>query len=254
MFLTIGHNPGFAFRKPVQKSLPRAGTGLPDFRAIWRYFNRWGFRMNKAIALAALLSMTGAAANAASVLINGDFESGAVGFTSDYVETASNGTAGEYAITTLASSWNGAFANLSDHTSGSGNMMALNGGTTAGAVVWSQTVNVVANTEYEFSGWIAGLFGSANTIALEIGTDNLGSVSTTTSSVWENFGFTWFSGANTSITISLLQVSTAFLGNDYALDDLSFTAKGVSPIPLPAGLPLLLAGLGGLALLRRRGA
>ena len=34
--------------------------------------------------------------------------------------------------------------------------------------------------------------------------------------------------------------------------DLAGTAPPPSPVPLPAGLPLLLAGLGGLALLRRR--
>lgn len=32
----------------------------------------------------------------------------------------------------------------------------------------------------------------------------------------------------------------------------AYSIGGVSPVPLPAGLPLLLAGLGGLALLRRR--
>jgi len=35
--------------------------------------------------------------------------------------------------------------------------------------------------------------------------------------------------------------------------DVSATVSSVAPIPLPAALPLLLAGLGGLALLRRRG-
>jgi len=36
----------------------------------------------------------------------------------------------------------------------------------------------------------------------------------------------------------------------YTLDNL--TTGGVAPVPLPAGLPLLLAGLGGLAALRRK--
>lgn len=42
-----------------------------------------------------------------------------------------------------------------------------------------------------------------------------------------------------------------FLRNDgFSIDDISVN---IAPVPVPAGLPLLLAGLGGLALLRRRG-
>lgn len=40
---------------------------------------------------------------------------------------------------------------------------------------------------------------------------------------------------------------------DGAAYDVTATVSSVAPIPLPAALPLLLAGLGGLVLLRRRG-
>lgn len=46
--------------------------------------------------------------------------------------------------------------------------------------------------------------------------------------------------------------ATAGLSTFSLTFDLAGTAPPPSPIPLPAGLPLLLAGLGGLALLRRR--
>jgi len=55
-------------------------------------------------------------------------------------------------------------------------------------------------------------------------------------------------------TVSLELQNTTF-GTDGRVAT-SFTAEGgsLAPIPLPAGLPLLVAGLGGLALLRRRAA
>lgn len=46
--------------------------------------------------------------------------------------------------------------------------------------------------------------------------------------------------------------ATAGLSTFSLTFDLAGTAPPPSPVPLPAGLPLLLAGLGGLALLRRR--
>ena len=209
--------------------------------------------MKTAIVLATLIATGATTASAASLLANGDFESGDTGFSSDYLATPSNTNAAQYAITTDPNIWNGSFSSFADHTTGTGNMMAVNGGTSAGAVVWSETVDIMANTEYSFTGWIADLFSGDSSVSLVINGATLGLITApTTVRVWEDFAFCWFSGANTSVTISLLQASTGFVGNDYALDDLSFSAKGISPIPLPAGLPLLMAGLGGLALLRRR--
>lgn len=51
-------------------------------------------------------------------------------------------------------------------------------------------------------------------------------------------------------SLSFFEGSQASGVETYTLDNL--TTGGVSPVPLPAGLPLLLVGLGGLAALRRK--
>ncbi|AXI48706.1 hypothetical protein C1J03_02275 [Sulfitobacter sp. SK012] len=51
-------------------------------------------------------------------------------------------------------------------------------------------------------------------------------------------------------SLSFVEGSQAIGVETYTLDNL--TTGGVAPVPLPAGLPLLLAGLGGLATLRRK--
>jgi len=70
------------------------------------------------------------------------------------------------------------------------------------------------------------------------------------------FAYSSFAGVDLS-TIKSVTLSLDALGNgvDGTIGD-QFTAEGgsLAPIPLPAGLPLLVAGLGGLALLRRRAA
>ncbi|MEO0378923.1 MAG: VPLPA-CTERM sorting domain-containing protein [Pseudomonadota bacterium] len=213
--------------------------------------------MKTALLLATALSVSAVAAEAASLLTNGDFEAGNVGFSTDlnYVPGTGNG-AGQYDVDTNPDDWFGSFADFGDNTSGTGNMMMVNGSTTAGDVVWSQTVNVSSDTDYSFAGFISAIFRGSSALTLEINSVLVGSITgPSTVAIWEDFDFTWGSGSATSATISLLQASTAFGGNDYALDDLSFTANGTTPpptVPLPAAAWMLIAAMGGLFGLSRR--
>lgn len=193
----------------------------------------------------------------AATLTNGNFEAGNTGFTTDltYKMTTGNG-AGQYTVDTNPNAWFGAFASFGDHTSGSGNMMIVNGSTAAGATVWSQTITVAANTNYEFGGWIAAIFPGPSVLSFAIDAESIGTISGPPGVAnWDGFSFNWSSGLATSATLSLLQGSTAFSGNDYALDDLSFVSTGPinppSPIPLPAAGWALLAALCALFGLRR---
>ncbi len=63
--------------------------------------------------------------------------------------------------------WNPGAAPCVDHTSSGGNMMLVNGATTPGTIVWRETINVTANTNYNFAclGTI-NLFCRAGTIAI----------------------------------------------------------------------------------------
>jgi hypothetical protein len=194
--------------------------------------------MTKSLALAALLSATALSAQASTLLTNGDFEAGNTGFATGLAFTPGGNTnAAQYNVATNPAAWNSSFANMGDNTSGTGNMMMINGATTAGATVWEQTVSVTANTTYSFSGWIASIFPGASSVILAVNGAQLETVTGPSDiAEWEAFGTTWNSGASTSATVTIRQNSIGFLGNDYALDDLSFVATGGGPavIPLPA--------------------
>jgi gliding motility-associated-like protein len=116
-------------------------------------------------------------------------------------------------------------ADCHDHTSGTGNMMMINGSPTLGAKVWSQTVSVQPNTNYNFSVWISALhidnpaklhFAINN---VELGNDiNAGN----STCQWKQFFSTWNSGNNTTASISIVNNNTIVQGNDFALDDIFF--------------------------------
>ncbi|MGP6086678.1 VPLPA-CTERM sorting domain-containing protein [Antarctobacter jejuensis] len=204
-----------------------------------------------ALALALATSASGA-----TLLSNGDFEAGNTGFTSGFTYIpGGNFNPAEYTVGTNPQAFNGGFVALGDHTSGAGNMMIINGSTTAGDLVWSETVSVTASSSYTFSGWIADLFSGQSAVSFAVNGTILGNVTApAATAVWDSFSFNWSSGSATSATLSLLQQTTAFGGNDFALDDLSFTGGKTppSPIPLPASALLLLGGLAGLAGFGRR--
>ena len=214
--------------------------------------------MGVSLTLAALLSTAAIAAQADSLLVNGDFEAGNTGFTSALRYDAGNGAnPATYDVDTDPKVWFGNFASYGDHTTGTGNMMMVNGSQTVEDVVWSQTVAVQASTDYDFGGWISAMFPGASALALQIAAATIGTITgPSISSIWQEFGFGWNSGGSTSAVISLLQASNGFGGNDYALDDLSFVGPDAPPpaavIPLPAAGWRLLASLGGLAAARRR--
>ena len=212
--------------------------------------------MTPNVLLTTALALTMAtSASGATLLANGDFEAGNTGFTSDLTFAPGGSTgAAQYTIGTDPNAWFGLFASFGDNTSGSGNMMIVNGSTTAGNVVWSETVSVDANSGYTFDGWIADIFSGQSAVSLAINGTVLGQITApSTAGVWDAFGFNWSSGTATSATLELLQQTTAFGGNDYALDDLSFSRdQALPPVPLPAAGWLLIAGLAGLAGLGRR--
>jgi hypothetical protein len=211
--------------------------------------------MTPHVLLTTALAVTMAtSASGATLLANGDFEAGNTGFTSGltFVPGVNTGAA-QYSVGTNPQAFNGLFVSLGDNTSGSGNMMIVNGSTTAGDLVWSETVSVAANSSYTFGGWIADVFSGQSALSLAINGTVLGQITApSTAGVWDAFSFSWSSGTATSATLELLQQTTGFGGNDYALDDLSFSRDPTTPIPLPAAGWLLIGGLAGLAWLRRR--
>src|SRR5215211_2248801 len=173
-----------------------------------------------------------------NLIVNGNFEAGNTGFTSGYTYSPGNMTlAATYDVLTNPTSSHPSAATFGDHTSGAGRMMAVNGANFAGPVVWSQSVTVTANTDYQFSAWVASWFFQAPAQlrflinGVQVGTFTAPS----TSGVWQQFVVNWNSGASTSAAIQIIDLNTENSGNDFALDDLSL-------VSLPCALNLAVNG------------
>lgn len=162
---------------------------------------------------------------------NGNFNDGNTGFTTAYT-LGTGGTwglvsnEGTYAVTTNPNIVHSNFASFTDHTGNpGGQMLVVNGSSTANTNVWCQTITVVPNSFYDFSAWGASCVNS-NPAILQFAINGtlLGTplALPTTTGVWTQFHAIWFSGANTSITICINDQSTAASGNDFAIDDIEF--------------------------------
>lgn len=160
-----------------------------------------------------------------NLITNGDFSQGNVGFASFYSHNNPNTTEGQYTIGTDPSSWNGSLAKCTDHTSGSGNMMLVNGAPQTDVTVWQQTIPVVPGTDYAFAIWIQSL-SPQNPAKLQFSINgqqlaapiNAGALTCQ----WQQFYVTWNASSSTSAQIAIINKNNSLAGNDFALDDISF--------------------------------
>ncbi len=165
-----------------------------------------------------------------NIITNGDFESGATGFTTAYaVGTGGTygllSTDGTYAISTNPNLTHVNFASCNDHTPAPGaNMMVVNGSQAANTNIWCQTVSVTPNTTYVFGMW--GITAvSTNPANLRVRFNNVAANNTflfpTTTCSWQPYTTSWFSGSSTSLTICISNIQLAGSGNDFAIDDIT---------------------------------
>ncbi|TDL86066.1 hypothetical protein [Meridianimarinicoccus aquatilis] len=213
-----------------------------------------------ALAASAALSVAAAPVN---LIVNGDFETGGagnppVGFETDYQYRRIDCCAGSAIvgphISFAFSGRSSANGRGGDHTTGSGDALFVNGSTNSTQVFWRQTVATTIGTTYDFSAWGMIWFGSNVTTELKVNGTSVGTYVIDrfgTLDVWAQ-DFLSFTADSTSSRLELINVSTGFSGNDFAVDDLVLTAAGTTAVPGPLPAALLLSGLGGLAALRRR--
>ncbi len=160
-----------------------------------------------------------------NLITNGNFSLGNTGFTSQYLYTNNNTAAAEYFIGTDPSAWYFAHSPCTDHTSGIGNMMMVNGSAIPNLEVWKTIVPVTTNTNYAFSVWICSISNpNPAQLAFSINGNDIGGLITASIPTcnWNQFYTTWNSGTATSATISILNKNIIAFGNDFALDDISF--------------------------------
>ena len=208
-----------------------------------------------------------APAMASERVVNGDFSAGDSGFSTSYVSYPAfgeNDALGNYWVFTDPAVLCGScFPSIGDHTTGTGNLLDLDGAGNAGVVAWSETMSVVPNTDYHLSFWATslGVAGPQPDIIAQVDggtvldTGFLPSTTGVTATTWLNFTKTVNSGASSTLTLSFIDTTDTHAFNDLAMDDISLT--GPSPagaVPEPGTWAMLLAGLGaaGAALRSRR--
>jgi hypothetical protein len=207
------------------------------------------------LAAAAAVLAVAPAAGASELLTNGDFEAGNVGFHSDYTYMVGNFWGeGTYGVDDDPNDGHNLFSSYGDHTSGEGLMMVVNGMGTENAVVWGEdTFNVLQNSDYTFSFWMASAHpDSPAQLAARINGDWLSPVAAATSTTgqWTQYSYTWNSGSAVSANVELINRNLAWQGNDFTLDDVSFNGAAV---PEPSMWALMIMGFGTAgAMLRRR--
>jgi len=209
-----------------------------------------GFTMVSAVFGCALLPPS--MASAANLIANGNFEAGNTGFSSGYTyNPADNANHTEYTIGTSGNAWNSRFTAAGDHTSGTGNMMIVNGSTQASKIVWqSSPITLSAATDYVFEGYAMRMGGGPNvpslsfTVSLDGGAEFALDTFTLPgrAGVWSGFSTRFNSGAASKVSLFIRDTDTASSGNDFALDDLSLDTS--SSVPEPSSWALMMLGFG----------
>lgn len=164
-----------------------------------------------------------------NLITNGDFSQGDTGFTSNYVYGTGGSSGlltaeGQYAIDDNAGKTHNRFADCTDHTSGTGNMMVVNASGMEDSF-WCQTVNVNEGTSYDFSAWVTSV-NTQNPAQLQfsINSELLGSQFNASTNLcsWEEFSAQWSAPTSGAVEICIVNVNLTPAGNDFAIDDIAF--------------------------------
>lgn len=181
------------------------------------------------------------------LIVNGDFESGNTGFTTDYAYVNPAGLyledPGTYTIGTDPHYFHDAWTSYGDNTSGSGNMLIVNAASSEDPVqnpgveiVWEQTVPVVAGTEYVLTYYLSTCIGDPGDPAraeLDCSINGTSLLPTQLAPVmaedgWLEVSYSWNSGVAVSATITLEDLTRAYSGDDFAIDDISMVRVAAS--------------------------
>ena len=161
-----------------------------------------------------------------NVILNGDFENGNLGITTEYIEKCVRTLdEGRYCVGSNPKDVHNGFSACGDHTTGNGNMFIANGASILNHKIWCQTVNTDKDTDYEFSAWLSDVVGKSPPI-FQFQVDGLllgGTLSVTEPKcIWQQYDAIWSSNTKTSVEICLINQNTSSGGNDFAIDDIEF--------------------------------
>jgi gliding motility-associated-like protein len=179
-----------------------------------------------------LKAQCGSCEYSVQLIQNGNFTGGNNSFTTDlnlgsgfFCPLCPEGT---YAIGAAAILYHSDFTG-SDHTNPPfGNFLIANGQGQAGVEVWCQTVNVVPNTDYQFSFWAQDITNNNDVHPLALLQVSFNGVLNpdilTADAGWSEQTFSWNSGNLTSVEICIVNQQNQTGGNDFGIDDISMTS------------------------------
>lgn len=193
--------------------------------------------------LLASASLLSPSPSVADWIVNGDFEDGNTGFSSDYAYVVPPGSEnileGQYTVWTNPKEVHSKWTSMGDHTTGHGKMLLANGAGDSAAAVWRQEFPFSEGITYEFSAWATGVYPAVPaTLAFEVAGMPLGTLQLTQAVPgWRRFSATFTAVTSGPGDFVIRDLSTAAVGNDFALDDISLV---IIPEPTTAFLLLLL--------------
>ena len=185
------------------------------------------------------------------ILTNGNFETGGSGvgfFVHDYTlinPLTGTSNPGFYSRTTNPTLMNSNYISGGDHTTGSGNMLVVDGSTLSNRFIWttSNTGGAIGGftigSTYTFSYWIKSV--SNDVTSVEATRANIGLTFVNTSNInpialnnlaplpsqgWQQVSYSFVATAN-NVLIRLRTINNGAIGNDFALDDFSITEGGL---------------------------
>ena len=184
-------------------------------------------------------TLTGSSLSGVNLVSNGNFEDGNTGFGSSYgyVKEGANVLIPEglYTVVVNPNSVHTGFTACPDHSSGTGLQMVINGTTAPNVSIWSQTVNVVPNTNYQYTYWVQSVVaGNPSALQLYINGSPAGPIyrADSTTCSWRQFTYNWNSGLSTSAYLSLVNQNITPNGNDFTLDDIVFQQTCETTVPV----------------------
>jgi hypothetical protein len=107
--------------------------------------------------------------------------------------------------------------------------LAVDGSTQPGRAVLRFNLEVAPETDYCLTGWLATLWRNDVSIPIQFrfihedgAVTSFDQRTPATVHLWEEFTFTWNSGASRSVTVEIISLSVKGLGNDFGIDELWF--------------------------------